>query len=133
MFLINNCKGRFCKMKRKLVFALWILLIFGFVSVNCSAQSSSNDQRIVGTWLGNTSTSATATFIFNANGSGSLTATDEEGTDRANFTYGVSADGLITMIADSREGLGRYLPGGKIFFSPDSKILILDGKVYRKR
>jgi hypothetical protein len=37
-------------MKKNLIFVIGVLLFIGFVSVNCSAQSSNNDQRLVGTW-----------------------------------------------------------------------------------
>jgi len=46
MFLINKCKGRFCKMKRKLIFVLGILLFFALV--NCSSQSNNT---LVGKWV----------------------------------------------------------------------------------
>ena len=62
-------------MKRKLIFALWVLLFFDFISINCSAQSSTNDQRIVGTWVYTASIGQTYTLVFNANGSGTFRMT----------------------------------------------------------
>jgi hypothetical protein len=105
-------------MKKKLIFAIGVLLFFGFVSVNCSAQSSNNDQRIVGTWIF-TSDNVTITLVFNANGSGSI--------DGANFTYGLSVDGELMS---SYTGLS-----GKIHFSPDGRTLFLGSNPspFRKR
>ena len=109
-------------MKRKLIFSLGILLFLGFVSVNCSAQSSTNDQRIVGTWVG-TYNGKTDTYVFNANGSGTNTYDGKN----YNFTYGVSIDGVIRIIADD------YDETYKIYFSPDGRTLIFDKNIYRKK
>ena len=116
-------------MKKKLIFALWILLFFGFVLVNCSAQSSTNDQRIVGTWVYTVKTGDTDytyTYVFNANGSGTRTTTDPyEVTKNVTFTYGFSVTGEIM----SDNG-----PRGKIYFSPDGKTLFIDDSTpFRKR
>ena len=118
-------------MKKKLIFALWILLFFGFVLVNCNAQSSTNDQRIVGTWV-NTGKSDdidyTITYVFNANGSGTWTSTHPyDSPKNGTFTYGFSVTGEIIS-----DGVG-YSPRGKIYFSPDGRTMLIDNTFYRKK
>ena len=110
-------------MKRNLIFALGVLLFLGFVSVNCSAQSSTNDQRIVGTWI-YTYGNHTITLVFNANGSGSI-AYSEYSSQNTNFTYGFSVSG--EMMSDNG-------PSGKIYFSPDGRTLFIgNNSPYQKR
>ena len=112
------------QMKSKLVLGFVFLLIFGFSSFSCFAQSSNNDQRIVGTWV-YTSGGFNRTLVFNANGSG--THNDTEGKE-GNFTYGVSVTG--SLIAR-----GNYPWSGlqSLYFSPDGGTLFFDGNIYRKR
>ena len=138
MFLKSNTLRKVFQMKRKLIFVLWVLLFFGFVLVNCSAQSSTNDQRIVGTWVYTHSEGNTITLVFNTNGSGTTkntyTAAQKEGATATqiaeaeavkSFTYGFSVAG--EMMSDNG-------PSGKIYFSPDGRTLFIDGRdPYRKR
>jgi hypothetical protein len=115
--LQNKLEKKAFKMKGKAFFAFGIMLVF--VSVNCSAQSSTNDQRIVGTWVATDD----ETYVFSANGSG--THTDSDG--NKSFTYGISNDGVINMMGDYKEQF-------KIFFSPDGRTLIVGNRdIYRKR
>jgi hypothetical protein len=100
-------------MKRNLIFTIWILLFFGFFLVNCSAQSSTNDQRIVGTWICDVE-GTTYTVVFNANGSGSYSI----GSENTTFTYLLSVGG--EMISNA-----RYI-GGKIYYSPDGRTLAIE-------
>lgn len=110
-------------MKRKFIFVLGILLFFCIVAVNCSAQSSINDQRIVGTWVCSKG-SDLITFVFNANGSGSIT----EGGGTDTFTYGISLTGEIKIVysGGSRRNVTLY-------FSPDGRTLILESDFFRKK
>jgi len=121
-------------MKRKFIFALGILLFFCFVSVNCNAQSSTNDQRIVGTWvytLTDGGSTYTFTYVFNANGSGTFTSSHPE-LKNGTFTYGISVTGEINFAEAS--GNSGLLLGGKIYFSPDGKTMFTGGDyVFRKR
>jgi len=122
-------------MKRKLIFTFGILLFSCFVSANCFAQSSANDQRIVGTWVGNFTigdTSVTETLVLNANGSGTVTANDGKGTRTGTFTYGISINGEINYIY-SGNSTYNSMRDGTIYFSPDGKTLILNNNVYRKK
>jgi len=112
-------------MKRKLIFTFGILLFFAFVTVNCSAQSSTNDQRIIGTWVCSLD-GFTATYVFNANGSGTYLATSGTEKREGAFTYGVSIDGEIRIV-------GEYRNYGKIYFSPDARTMIFEGLAYRKK
>jgi len=109
-------------MKKKLIFAIWILLFFGFVTVNCNAQSSINDQRIVGTWVC-TSGGKTYTYVFNANGSGTLTA-DISYT----LTYGISLGGQISIVYSDGD-TDVFMP----YFSPDGKTFLKGTSIYRKK
>jgi len=94
MFFKSNVLGRF-KKKGKLVFV--VLLLFCFSSFSCFAHSSSNDQRIVGTWISTDSNDFTITLIFNANGSVSVAYSDwSDGS--GNFIFGISLGGMICII-----------------------------------
>jgi hypothetical protein len=113
-------------MKGKKGLVVGFLLVFSFVAINCNAQSSGNDQRIVGTWVGTDVASNTITFVFNANGSG--TYMDSSDSSSRAFTYGISIDGGINM-------RGEYRNEGKIYFSPDGRTLFFgfSSTIYRKR
>jgi hypothetical protein len=111
--LKKNVKAGF-KMKKKLVLFFMFLLVFGFSSFSCFAQSSSNDQRIVGTWVdvsGNT-------LVFNANGSGSWAG--------ETFTYGVSVAGILGCTE-------IFFNDQSVCFSPDGRTVVIKCEVYRKR
>ena len=126
----NKFKGRFFKMKRNLIFALGFLLFFGFVTVNCSAQSSTNDQRIVGTWI-YTGESYSYTLVFNVNGSGTFTVTGGNIPGEGTFTYGISLEGKIYFVFSQNNQ--RTISGDILYFSPDGRTLIFSGNVYRKK
>jgi len=121
--------------KRKLIFALGILLFFGFIAINCSAQSSTNDQRIVGTWIFN-GTDGTInfsfTYVFNANGTGTWTDTHPNANPKnGNFIYGISLNGVISIVEE--DGRSFWLSDETIYFSPDGKTMILDRTIFRKK
>ena len=130
-------------MKGKLVLGFVVLFVFGFSSFPCYAQSSNNDQRIVGTWTGSLpgwSQNATTTVVFNANGSGIIQITYDGEIKELTFTYGISLGGDIKILGlyevsfGGVGGISFSLPqGGILYFSPDGKTLIIDNKVYRKR
>jgi len=120
-------------MKKNLIIAL---LFFGFVSINCSAQSSVNDQRIVGTWVNNDL--GNVTIVFNANGSGSIKVIyhndiKKEGFSdyEASFTYGISMTGLLRHTGYKSDGIIDIT--GTLYFSPDGKTLIFSNYAFRKR
>ena len=117
-------------MKGKLILGVLVLL---FSSFSCFAQSSTNDQRIVGTWVNvstihnrntGTDTTITQTLVFNANGSGTFTNSRDNTTN--NFTYGVSVNGRIMIQGD-------YNEDGEIYFSPDGRVMYIKYIMYRKR
>jgi len=122
-------------MKRKLIFALWIILFFVFISVNCNAQSSGSDQRIVGTWVSNVKVRGsdyTITLMFNANGSGTATVSSGGQSGTITFIYGVSIKGELA-IAEQSDSFD-FLPDGKMYFSPDGKIMFVDTRyIFRKK
>jgi len=114
-------------MKGKLIVFMF-LLFFGFSALSSFAQSTNNDQRIVGIWVNTTTEQGvnyTITLVFNANGSGIMTLAGGGQTDTENFSYGISASG--EMMSDNG-------PRGKIYFSPDGRILFIDNDMpFRKR
>jgi hypothetical protein len=112
-------------MKRNLVLGFVVLLLFGFSPFSCFAQSSSGDQRIVGTWIYTDSDGRTSTLVFNANGSGSGTLHWYDPPE-FNFTYGISMTGKLGST-------NRRLNGQEVFFSPDGRTMILDGRDFKKR
>ena len=128
-------------MKNKLVL---VLVFLGFTSFSCYAQSSSNDQRIVGTWTFTSrfESDASTTFVFNANGSGTIRSTGGGETFEGTFTYGISLGGRIYFLLDynTNGNVFRFLReiGDAFYFSPDGRTLILEtpetgGMVFRKR
>ena len=120
-------------MKKNFIYVLWILLFFGFVTVNCSAQSSTNDQRIVGTWIRN-GDGYTYTYVFNANGSGTATLIDKDGTNNATYTYGISISGKIMPVEKKfTNNFPFIIPEGEYYFSPDGKTMIISGIAYRRK
>ena len=118
-------------MKDKLVFVF--LVVFVFSSVSCFAQSSSNDQRIVGTWI-RTAEWGNVTVVFNANGSGTFTGIYNGQTEERTFTYGVSITGNIGFVFEGNSmNIFHSLSNDTLFFSPDSRTLVLNGGFFRKR
>ena len=115
------------KMNTRKVFILMVLLVFGFSSFSCFAQSSSNDQRIVGTWVHTRDNGNTITLVFNANGSGSFTYSENSNWNRT-ITYGISLTGGIQYV-DQDGNRNDFLP----YFSPDGRTLIWGSQAYRKR
>jgi len=107
------------KMKNKLVLCFAVLFLFGIASFSCYAQSSNNDQRIVGTWV----TENGQTIVFNADGSGSVTNYIYSS---ANFIYGISLSGSLGCTISE-------LNNQQIYFSPDGRTLIIRGNAFRKR
>ena len=108
-------------MKGKLFLVFAVMLLFGFSSFSCYAQSASNDQRIVGTWVGPDNHQ----LVFNANGSGSWSGGGETGT----FTFGISLTGQITFI-ESGQNRGHTII---LYFSPDGRTMIWQDSIFRKR
>jgi hypothetical protein len=114
----------------------FILFIFCSISsFTCFAQSSNNDQRIIGTWS-TTNYQGTFTIVFNANGSGTYSYNFNEtylnmGPPYSNisqtFTFGISV--LGELIASGQWSLSST----KIYFSPDGKILIIGTTIYNKK
>jgi hypothetical protein len=99
-------------MKRKAFFVLWLLVVFGFVSVGLYAQSN-EEPRLVGTWKGS------STLVFNSDGTGTWHGEP--------MVFG--AFGGKVALRSPRIGETVY----DYFFSKDGKTLILsqgDGAGY---
>ena len=107
-------------MKKAVIFVVFAMLVIGF----CSAQNANDAQRIVGTWV---SEDGGTTVVFNANGTGTIRGN--------NFSYGISADGKIwiTNFAQSFSDENRNSNYFGLFMSPDSKRIIISGRVYLKK
>jgi hypothetical protein len=97
-------------MKNKLALSLGVLLFFSLLP--CYAQSSNNEQRIVGTWAGvDRYTDSLGTLVFNYNGTvtGYITG-----------RYFFSNSKLLIRTNDSIQEISYY-------FSSDGRILVLSG------
>jgi hypothetical protein len=108
-------------MKRVVVLVFFAMVVIG----SCAPQSANNDaQRIVGTWV---SEDGQTTHVFNANGTGTWKG--------ITISYGISAVGKICL-SSSEYALNSS--GGSVliydlYFSPDGRRMILDGKVFQKK
>jgi len=101
-------------MKNKFFVSLGFLFIFCFVSVGLFAQSSSNEQRLVGTWVSDEDNSFTVTFKSNG------TFSNSDGDDGEWYIIG----NRITMVFEDVEGTLDFS------LSPDGRRLtvISDGE-----
>ena len=60
-------------MKGKQILVFGLLLFFGFTAINCYAQSSNNEQRLVGTWIQEGPGSSNGTiWVFKSDGTLSI-------------------------------------------------------------
>ena len=94
-------------MKNKCFFCLFVLF---FISINCYAQSSGNEQRLIGTWVidgGGT------TLVFNSNGTASI--------DGESLKYGAAADKLVIYHPDDPEDTILW----NFYVSTDGRTLII--------
>jgi hypothetical protein len=103
---------------------MFFVVVFCFgISVGMYAQSSNNEQRIVGTWSGyslHTSVyggdGGDVTWVFNSNGTG------RGGDNNSSFRYGISSDKLI-IVFDERN-LFSLPTVYDYFFSPDGMLFL---------
>ena len=110
-------------MKKTVIFVVLAMVLIG----SCTAQSTTADQRIVGTW-----TNEGSTLVFNANG----TETIEQGTEKWSLFYGISASGdIFIRVYDSRNRSETI--SDKLFFSPDGRRMFIsfgrDTEMYQKK
>jgi hypothetical protein len=99
-------------MRNKFVFNFLVLLIFGFSSFSCYAQSSNDQQRLIGTWVGvDSDNDSVGTVVFNSNGTV---------TGYISGRYFFSNSKLFIRTNDSIMELSCY-------FSSDGRILVLSG------
>jgi len=112
---------------------LVFVLVFGIVLFGCNgngsagvyAQSSNNEQKLIGTW---TNINSNTTIVFNSNGTGTW--------DGRNFKYGAAVNKLVLYYSgNSSSYSGAY----EFYISIDGKTLILidndksgDGYAFRK-
>jgi len=104
-------------MKNKWFLGLGFLLVFSFFSAELFAQSSSNAQRLVGTWIDEDDIDFSLTLYSNGTGSdidgdvfkwfatdSKFTIIDEDG-DMETFEYNLSPDGRRLFIIDDGDVL----------------------------
>jgi hypothetical protein len=101
----------------------FVVVFCVIISVEMYAQSSNNEQRIVGTWSGNSlhtgGDGGAVTWIFNSNGTGKGGFDDSS---FRSFRYGISSDKLI-IVFDERSLFS--LPAVyDYFFSPDGTLFL---------
>jgi hypothetical protein len=102
-------------MKKILVSIIGIFLLFGLTSINGFAQSSNNEQRIVGRW-----TSDDDSWVFNSNGT--LIVEGE--------TYKWFVNSAKMLILDNDDDIALFC---EFFLSSDGRTLLLvdeDKEVY---
>jgi hypothetical protein len=99
----------------------FVMVFCAVISAGMYAQSSNNEQRIVGTWSGNSHLTSiyggdggSVTWVFNSNGTGK--------TDNSSFKYGISPDKLI-IVFDAVD-LFSLPTVYDYFFSPDGTLFL---------
>ena len=110
-------------MKNKSFFCVFVLFV---ISINCYAQSSGSEQRLIGTWEFD---GGGMTLVFNSNGTASI--------DGDSCRYGAAADKLVLYDPDDPEDSMLW----EFYISTDGRTLIIvagDGReragiVLRKR
>ena len=128
---IYSSKERKVFNMKKKGLSIGFILVFIFIAINSEAQSSGNEQRIVGTWVGTSDFGdgiITETLVFNADGSGTYTITFRGETARTNFTFGISLTGSIFISGEGVRIVGEWvrMPGGQMFFSPDGRTMFFE-------
>ena len=103
------------EMKKKIILSGFILLFFAFAVINCNAQSSNNEQRLVGTWTDLHGRGET--LVFNTNG----TISGWDGRTH----WAAAGDTLIIY-----SGISRSVRRFQI--SNDGRTLIIDEYAYRR-
>jgi len=99
-------------MKIKSILFIGFLLLFGFISIGVFAQSSTSDQRLVGTWVWGSEEDDSFSLTFNANG----TVINSDGESVRWFT----TDNKIITMEDEDVQTFEYR------LSPDGKTLFID-------
>ena len=116
-------------MTRKLVLVLGFFLVFGFITDDCYAQASGNEQRLVGTWVIETVAAnfdfmsafdflISAVVTFNQNGT--LLAILED--ERIQGRWGVAENQIVLTFSAFEQ---RFSLGGEFYISGDGRTMIL--------
>ena len=95
-------------MKKTIVFVILAMFVIGF----CTAQSSNDAQKIVGTWV-----SEIHNVVFNANGTGIWNG--------EKFFYGISTGGNIIILGSSQFPVPIE---STLYISPDGRKIIFFGR-----
>jgi len=97
-------------MKKKCFVGLFVLLFLAFVSVNTFAQSSNNEQRLVGTW---TAVNNNLSWVFNSDFTGTVGNTT--------IRYGVAGNKIVIFFGNRAAAISDFS------ISSDGRTVILTG------
>ena len=96
-------------MKGKFVLGFLIMLVFAFIAFPCHAQSSSNEQRLIGTWVDHQGN----TWVFNSNNTVSISGeTGRYGATVSKLFISLGGDDLIMDFSFSTDGRTLILSFG---------------------
>jgi len=119
-------------MKKNIFLIFFVLLFFGFTSLSCFAQTSNNEQRIIGTWVNEANGRL---LVLNSNGTGTSGV--------ANIKYGVAGDKIALVYTDGTTYVFEFSisSDGRTLILFDGPLNIFDaagmdksnGALYRKR
>jgi hypothetical protein len=110
-------------MNKKLILAFGILLVFCFVSVNCSAQSSNN--ALVGKWVSEENQDLMLEFFKDGSGTNSF-----EDEIFSKFTWKTTESGLLTFSGDDElDGTWDFkITGSTLTIDVDGEVITLKRK-----
>jgi len=108
-------------MKKAVIFIVLAMVVIGF----CAAQSATDAQRLVGTWV--SESEYQITYVFNANGTGTVSSGDDL---NVNIFWGVSASGELLVINTKRSNSSWK---DTFYLSPDSRRMIIRSTIYQKK
>ena len=107
---------------KKIISCAFVLLFLFFISINCFAQSSNNnEQRLVGTWI--SLHNSEYTFTFNSNGTIS-----GEYFSQSNW----AAAGDILLLFGRGGNLSENISQRRFQISNDGRTLIINDRAFRR-
>jgi hypothetical protein len=124
-------------MKRKAFLVFGVLLVLGFVSFPCSAQSTNETQKFVGTWnVINADNAISGQYVFRADGTG----TYESGSDGSpKLIYAIPVSGKIVLRVNPYDQYYSYeyyfIDGNNtlIFYAPGVVNNSYGGRIMKKQ
>jgi len=101
-------------MNKKLIWIFIVFIFFGLIPVNSYAQSTNNEQHLIGTWINNADNSR---VVINSNGT--ITGLYWEGSRLEKFA--AAGEKIILYIEDDND----YVLSGDFRISTDGRTLII--------